>query len=107
VTFTRGATAGQQRYGHLWTGDIGSDYSEMQQQIRGMQNSGLGGFPYSTSTPRFQGGVISEPMYRNWTAAGSSVSPIWRPHSGGDTASLGTAGPPLPIDQSATSQATS
>ncbi|WP_329050020.1 DUF5110 domain-containing protein [Amycolatopsis sp. NBC_01488] len=105
-TFTRGATAGQQRYGHLWTGDIGSDYSEMQQQIRGMQNSGLGGFPYSNiDAGGFQGGVISDTMYRNWVAAWSSVSPIWRPHSGADTGALGTAASRWPIDQSAAEQA--
>jgi len=105
-TFTRGATAGQQRYGHLWTGDIGSDYSEMQQQIRGMQNSGLGGFPYSNiDAGGFQGGVLSGPLYRNWVAAWSSCSPVWRPHSGGDTATLGTAASRWPIDQGATEQA--
>jgi alpha-glucosidase (family GH31 glycosyl hydrolase) len=105
-TFTRGATARQQRYGHLWSGDIGSDYSEMQQQIRGMQNAGLGGFPYANiDGGGFQGGVISDAIYRNWVAAWSSVSPIWRPHSGGDTAALGVAASRWPIDQGATEQA--
>ena len=105
-TFTRGATAGQQRYGHLWTGDIGSNYAEMQQQIRGMQNSGLGGFPYSNiDAGGFQGGVISDSMYRNWVAAWASVSPIWRPHSGGDTGTSGTTASRWPIDQNATDQA--
>ena len=104
-TFTRGATAGQQRYGHLWTGDIGSDYSEMQQQIRGMQNSGLGGFPYcNIDGGGFQGGVLSDGRYRNWVSAWSSVSPIWRPHSGGDTGALGLTASRWPIDQSATLQ---
>ena len=104
--FTRGATAGQQRYGHLWTGDIGSDYSEMQQQIRGMQNSGLGGFPYANiDAGGFQGGIISDAMYRNWVSAWSSMSPIWRPHSSGDTAALGPTASRWPIDQSATEQA--
>jgi alpha-glucosidase (family GH31 glycosyl hydrolase) len=105
-TFTRGATAGQQRYGHLWTGDIGSDYSEMQQQIRGMLNAGLGGFPYcNIDGGGFQGGVISDAIYRNWVAAWSSLSPIWRPHSGGDTAALGAAASRWPIDQGAAEQA--
>ncbi len=69
-TFTRGATAGQQRYGHLWTGDIDSTYQEMREQIRGMQNSGLGGFPYSNvDAGGFLGGVLPDAFYRNWVAA--------------------------------------
>ncbi|MCS7477783.1 TIM-barrel domain-containing protein [Umezawaea endophytica] len=105
-TFTRGATAGQQRFGHLWTGDINSTYSEMQEQIRGMQNSGLGGFPYSNiDAGGFFGGVLSGALYRNWVAAWASVSPIWRPHSTGDTAALGQAASRWPIDQGAAERA--
>ncbi|HEY0827826.1 MAG TPA: TIM-barrel domain-containing protein, partial [Bacilli bacterium] len=105
-TFTRGATAGQQRYGHLWTGDIDSSYSEMQMQIRGMQAAGLGGLPYANiDGGGFHGGVISDGMYRNWPAAWSSFSPIWRPHGAGDTSSLGAAASRWPLDQSSTEQA--
>ncbi|HEX6345002.1 TIM-barrel domain-containing protein [Umezawaea sp.] len=105
-TFTRGATAGQQRYGHLWTGDIDSTYSEMREQIRGMQNAGLGGFPYSNiDAGGFFGGVLSDALYRNWVAAWASTSPIWRPHSTGDTAVLGRAASRWPIDQGAAVQA--
>ncbi|MFI6094814.1 TIM-barrel domain-containing protein [Lentzea sp. NPDC051213] len=104
--FSRGATAGMQRYGHLWTGDIASDYTEMQQQIRGMQASGLGGFPYSNvDGGGFRGGIVSGAFYRNWVAGWSSVSPIWRPHSGADTGSLGAAASRWPIDKSAAEQA--
>ena len=46
-TWSRGASAGQQRYGHYWTGDIASTYDEMRQQIRGMLVGGLGGFPFA------------------------------------------------------------
>ncbi|WP_433042094.1 TIM-barrel domain-containing protein [Dactylosporangium sp. CS-033363] len=103
-TWSRGASAGQQRYGHYWTGDIGSTYSEMQQQIRGMLVGGLGGFPYSNiDGGGFQGGaggLISEPFYRNWTAAWSSLSPIWRPHSGASTTSQGAIASRWPLDQS-------
>ncbi|WNV85601.1 TIM-barrel domain-containing protein [Umezawaea sp. Da 62-37] len=105
-TFTRGATAGQQRHGHLWTGDIDSTYAEMREQIRGMQNSGLGGFPYSNiDAGGFFGGVLSGAFYRNWVAAWASTSPIWRPHSTGDTAALGTAASRWPIDQGAAERA--
>ncbi|MFD9700042.1 TIM-barrel domain-containing protein [Lentzea sp. NPDC059081] len=105
-TFTRGATAGQQRFGHLWTGDIESTYAEMKEQIRGMQNAGLGGFPYANiDAGGFFGGVISSGLYRNWVAAWASLSPVWRPHSNGDTAALGPAGSRWPIDQGAAEQA--
>ncbi|MFD5826760.1 TIM-barrel domain-containing protein [Lentzea sp. NPDC060358] len=105
-TFTRGATAGQQRYGHLWTGDIESTYAEMKEQIRGMQNAGLGGFPYANiDAGGFFGGVVSSGLYRNWVAAWASLSPVWRPHSNGDTAALGPAGSRWPIDQGTAEQA--
>ncbi|WP_305790237.1 TIM-barrel domain-containing protein [Symbioplanes lichenis] len=104
--FTRGATAGQQRYGHLWTGDINSTYGEMQEQIRGMLNAGLGGFPFANiDGGGFFGGVISGGLYRNWVAAWSSLSPVWRPHSNGDTGTLGPAASRWPIDQGAAEQA--
>ncbi|GID92097.1 TIM-barrel domain-containing protein [Amorphoplanes digitatis] len=98
--FTRGATAGQQRYGHLWTGDIDSTYPEMQQQIRGMLNAGLGGFPFANiDAGGFLGGIVSDGLYRNWVAAWASLSPIWRPHSNGNTATQGPSASRWPIDQ--------
>ena len=100
--FSRGATAGQQRYGHLWTGDIDSTYDEMRMQIRGMQNAGLGGFPYANvDAGGFHSSVLTGGMYRNWVAAFASVSPIWRPHSDGDTGSAGPKASRWPIDQDA------
>lgn len=108
-TWSRGASAGQQRYGHYWTGDIASTYDEMRQQIRGMLVSGLGGFPYANidggGFHGGAGGLISEPFYRNWPAAWSSLSPIWRPHSGASTASQGAVASRWPLDQNATIQA--
>lgn len=99
-TFTRGATAGQQRYGHLWTGDINSTYAEMREQIRGMLNAGMGGFPFANiDAGGFFGTVISDGLYRNWVAAWASMSPVWRPHSNGDTAAQGPAASRWPIDQ--------
>ena len=107
-SWSRGASAGQQRFGHYWTGDIASTYSEMQQQIRGMQTSGLGGFPFANiDGGGFQGGsggLISEAFYRNWPAAWSSLSPIWRPHGTASTASQGAVASRWPLDQNATIQ---
>ncbi|MDG6101883.1 DUF5110 domain-containing protein [Dactylosporangium aurantiacum] len=108
-TWSRGASAGQQRYGHYWTGDIASTYDEMRMQIRGMLAGGLGGFPYSNIDGGGflggAGGLISEPFYRNWPAAWSSLSPIWRPHSGASTTSQGAVASRWPLDQNATVQA--
>jgi hypothetical protein len=84
----------------LWTGDINSDYTEMREQIRGMQNAGLGGFPFANiDAGGFFGAVVSDGLYRNWVAAWASLSPIWRPHSNGDTATQGPAASRWPIDQ--------
>ncbi|HEY5836543.1 TIM-barrel domain-containing protein [Streptomyces sp.] len=109
-TWSRGASAGQQRYGHYWTGDIVSTYDEMQMQIRGMQAAGLGGFPYANiDGGGFHGGpgngLISDAFYRNWPAAWSSLSPIWRPHSGANTTTQGQSASRWPLDQSAVNQA--
>src|SRR4029453_12219331 len=49
--------------------------------------------------------LISDAFYRNWPAAWSSFSPIWRPHSGADTAALGQRASRWPLDQSAAAQA--
>ncbi|MEV7625363.1 TIM-barrel domain-containing protein [Actinoplanes sp. NPDC089786] len=100
--FSRGATAGQQRYGHLWTGDTQSTYGEMQQQIRGMLNAGLGGFPYANvDGGGHNGNPIPPDMYRNWVAAWGALSPIWRPHGYGDTLVLGRRASRWPTDQPA------
>nr|WP_221382872.1 TIM-barrel domain-containing protein [Actinoplanes polyasparticus] len=100
--FSRGATAGQQRHGHLWTGDTQSTYGEMQQQIRGMLNAGLGGFPYANvDGGGHNGNPIPPDMYRNWVAAWGALSPIWRPHGYGDTATLGQRASRWPTDQPA------
>lgn len=108
--WTRGATAGQQRYGHYWTGDIESSYDEMRLQIRGMQAAGLGGFPYAdidgggfVAPP---GGVLSDAFYQNWPAGWSSLSPIWRPHGAADTAVAGQRASRWPLDQGPAAQAT-
>ncbi|WP_051798550.1 TIM-barrel domain-containing protein [Catenuloplanes japonicus] len=100
--FTRGASAGQQRWGHLWTGDTQSTYGEMREQIRGMLNAGLGGFPYANiDAGGFFGKVLPGDLYRNWVAAWASMSPIWRPHSDGNVDNDGIRASRWPIDQDA------
>ncbi|MGX6603277.1 TIM-barrel domain-containing protein [Micromonosporaceae bacterium Da 78-11] len=107
-TWSRGASAGQQRLGHLWTGDIASTYDEMRQQIRGMLTGGLGGFPYANidggGFHGGAGGLISGAFYRNWAAAWSSLSPIWRPHGTASVTSQGPTASRWPLDQSAVVQ---
>ncbi|MEE4545866.1 TIM-barrel domain-containing protein [Streptomyces sp. V4-01] len=106
-TWSRGATAGQQRYGHYWTGDISSTYDEMKNQIRGMQTAGLGGFPFANidGGGYGNGNADSDAFYRNWPVAWSSLAPIWRPHTSATVPSKGKKASRWPLDQSAQAQA--
>ncbi|MFJ9054742.1 TIM-barrel domain-containing protein [Streptomyces sp. NPDC102409] len=105
-TWSRGATAGQQRYGHYWTGDISQTYDEMRNQIRGMQTAGLGGFPFANiDGGGFDGGTVSDAFYRNWPVAWSSLSPIWRPHTSASVKDHGKKASRWPLDQSTQAQA--
>ncbi|WP_190276663.1 TIM-barrel domain-containing protein [Catenulispora acidiphila] len=106
-TWSRGATAGQQRYGHYWTGDIPSTYDEMRSQIRGMLTAGLGGFPFANidGGGYGNGSVISDAFYRNWPVAWSSLAPIWRPHTSATVPSKGTLASRWPLDQGTQAQA--
>lgn len=106
-TWNRGATAGQQRFGHYWTGDISSTYDEMKNQIRGMQTAGLGGFPFANidGGGYGDGNASSDAFYRNWPVAWSSLAPIWRPHTSASVASKGKRASRWPLDQSAQAQA--
>ncbi|MHC3820226.1 TIM-barrel domain-containing protein [Streptomyces sp. DT9] len=99
--WSRGATAGQQRYGHYWTGDIRSTYDEMRNQIRGMQTAGLGGFPFANIDGGGfgDGNLISDAFYRNWPAGWSSLAPIWRPHGTASTKDRGKLASRWPLDQ--------
>ena len=76
----RGMTAGAQRWSSLWTGDIQNTYDEMKQQIRGMLAAGVSGFPFEAHDA---GGFFNKPsnaMYRQWSLAMGSFSPMWKPH---------------------------
>jgi alpha-D-xyloside xylohydrolase len=86
----RGMTAGAQRYGTLWSGDIRPTYDEMQESVRGMQLAGLSGFPYwGHDAGGFHdwehGKGPDELMYRRWSMAMGSFSPFWKPHGMGES----------------------
>jgi alpha-glucosidase (family GH31 glycosyl hydrolase) len=76
----RGMTAGAQRWSSLWSGDIQNTYGEMKQQIRGMLASGLSGFPYWAHDAGGFFNLPSDAMYRQWSLAMGSFSPMWKPH---------------------------
>lgn len=77
----RGSTAGAQRYATHWSGDLKADYAWMQGTIRGMQASGLSGFPYfNHDAGGFREPGPDDAMYIQWAMAMGSFSPIWRPH---------------------------
>src|SRR6185503_12534237 len=84
--WVRGMTAGAQRYATLWSGDIKSTYADMQTQVRGMQLSGLSGFPFWGHDA---GGFYldntspNDSIYRQWSMAFGSFTPFWKPHGVG------------------------
>ncbi|MCD0490325.1 glycoside hydrolase family 31 protein [Pedobacter sp. MC2016-14] len=81
----RGMLAGGQRYATHWSGDLKCSYSWMQQTIRGMQTSGLSGFPYfNHDAGGFRAPGPDDGMYIQWALAMGSFSPIWRPHGMGE-----------------------
>ena len=82
----RGGTAGGQRYGTHWTGDIHFTQDALQGQIISMQASGLSGYPFFNHDA---GGFVedepgpSDSLYIQWAMAFGSFTPIWRPHGYG------------------------
>ncbi len=88
--WVRGMTAGAQRYGTLWSGDIKPSYDEMKLQVRGMQLAGLSGFPFWGHDA---GGFYDwekrkgpdDAMYRQWSMAFGSFTPFWKPHGMGQS----------------------
>ncbi len=88
--WVRGMTAGAQRYATLWSGDIYPNYKDMKTQIRGMQLAGLSGFPFwGHDAGGFhdweKGKGPDEALYKRWSAAMGSFSPIWKPHGMGQS----------------------
>ena len=81
----RGMLAGGQRYATHWSGDLKCNYNWMKQTIRGMQTSGLSGFPYfNHDAGGFRAPGPDDGMYIQWALAMGSFSPIWRPHGMGE-----------------------
>jgi alpha-glucosidase len=85
----RGGSAGGQRFGTHWTGDIHFDNKSMEGQILAMQASGLAGYPYFNHDA---GGFVdidknvqgpNDNTYIQWAMALGSFTPIWRPHGYG------------------------
>ncbi len=80
--WSRGITAGAQRWGAHWSGDIDGNWTDMAYQVRAMQSSGISGFPYFNHDA---GGhlnvtVNEDNLYRQWDMGFGSFTPIWKPH---------------------------
>ncbi len=88
--WVRGMTAGAQRYGTLWTGDIKPTFEDMKNQIVAMQLAGLSGFPFEGHDA---GGFYDwdnkkgpdEKLYRKWSMALGCFTPFWKPHGWGES----------------------
>jgi alpha-D-xyloside xylohydrolase len=83
--WSRGITAGAQRWGSYWSGDLDSNYSDMSYQVKAMQSAGISGFPYFNHDA---GGHVNvteneDNLYRQWDMAFGSFTPIWKPHGPG------------------------
>ncbi len=91
----RGGSAGGQRLGLHWTGDLLQDQDSMHGQLLAMQQSGLAGYPYfnhdaggfmplkpfaeNTGFDREKVN-LTDNTYVQWAMAFGSFTPIWRPH---------------------------
>ena len=98
--WSRGITAGAQRWGSYWTGDIDGNWNDMAYQVRAMQSAGLSGFPYFNHDA---GGhlnvtVNEDNLYRQWDMGFGSFTPIWKPH--------GPSHKRWPLQRNSTCQAT-
>ncbi len=85
VNFARSAWAGSQRYGVvLWSGDIGTDFATLRQQVAAGLSAGISGIPWwCADIGGFHGGDPGDPAYREvmirWFQFGA-LSPIFRMH---------------------------
>jgi alpha-glucosidase (family GH31 glycosyl hydrolase) len=88
--WVRGITAGAQRYGTYWTGDLCHNWRDMTYQVRAMQSAGISGFPYfNHDAGGHYGGYGDntcdnaanvENLVRQWDYGFGSFTPIWKPH---------------------------
>ncbi len=82
--WVRGMTAGGQRYATHWSGDVNVTFEAMAEHVRAMQASGLAAFPYyNHDAGGFHNPGPVDDLYRQWSMAFGSFSPIWRPHGPG------------------------
>lgn len=85
VNLVRCAWAGSQRYGALvWSGDIGSTFSDLRAQITAGVHMGVAGIPwFTTDIGGFHGGDVSDPAFHEllirWFQFGA-FSPVMRLH---------------------------
>lgn len=85
MNLIRCAWAGSQKYGALvWSGDIGSSYDSMRNQLAAGLNMGLAGIPWwTTDIGGFHGGNPDDPEFRElflrWFAYGT-FCPVMRLH---------------------------
>ncbi len=80
--WSRGITAGAQRLGSYWTGDIDGSYADMAYQVRAMQSAGVSGFPYFNHDAGGHATVTEneDNLYRQWDMGFGSFTPVWKPH---------------------------
>ncbi|HEX2955274.1 MAG TPA: TIM-barrel domain-containing protein [Chitinispirillaceae bacterium] len=98
--WSRGITAGAQRFGFYWSGDIDGNYNDMKYQVKAMQSAGICGFPFFNHDA---GGHVNltinnDNCYRQWDMAFGSFTPIWKPHGPSHTR--------WPLQRTTTCQAT-
>jgi alpha-D-xyloside xylohydrolase len=83
--WSRGITAGAQRFGSYWTGDVDGNWTAMADQVKAMQSAGISGFPYFNhdAGAHFTPTVNEDNLYRQWDMGFGSFTPIWKPHGPG------------------------
>jgi alpha-glucosidase (family GH31 glycosyl hydrolase) len=98
--WSRGITAGAQRWGSYWTGDIDGNWNDMAYQVRAMQSAGISGFPYFNhdAGAHLNVSVNEDNLYRQWDMGFGSFTPIWKPH--------GPSHKRWPLQRNSTCQAT-
>ncbi len=80
--WSRGITAGAQRLGSYWSGDIDGSYADMAFQVKAMLSAGISGFPYFNHDAGGHATVTEneDNLYRQWDMGFGSFTPIWKPH---------------------------
>ncbi|MBN1306548.1 MAG: glycoside hydrolase family 31 protein, partial [Chitinispirillaceae bacterium] len=80
--WSRGITAGAQRFGFYWSGDIDGNWNDMKYQVKAMQSAGVSGFPYFNHDAGAHTNLTAndDNIYRQWDMGFGSFTPIWKPH---------------------------